>query len=77
MPSLAEQAKNLILSTANVLAYAAVTGKIKTDPQTAGSRVETCKQCRHLENGNRCTVCGCFIAMKAGLAAEKCPMKKW
>jgi len=77
MPSLVQQAKNLILSTANVLAYAAATGQIKAEPQVAGIRVDICKKCRHLEQNNRCTVCGCFIAMKAGLAAEKCPLKKW
>lgn len=76
MPSLIQQAKNLMLSTANVLAYAATTGQVKVDPKTAGVRVDTCNQCRHLEK-NRCTICGCFIAMKAGLIAEKCPIKKW
>lgn len=77
MPSLVQQAKNLLLSTANVLAYAAATGQVKAEPQVAGARIELCKQCRHLENGTRCTICGCFIATKAGLVAEKCPLKKW
>jgi len=77
MPSLAQQAKNLLLSTANVLAYAATTGQIKADAAVAAIRVDLCKKCRHLESNNRCTVCGCFISMKAGLIAEKCPLKKW
>jgi len=77
MPSIAEQAKNLVLSTANVLAYATTTGKIKAEPQTVGIRVDLCNKCRYLDKGSRCTVCGCFIALKAGLAAEKCPMRKW
>jgi len=77
MPGITQQAKNLLLSTANVLAYAAVTGQIKAEPQVVGVRVDICQKCRHLEKGSRCTVCGCFIAMKAGLIAEKCPMKKW
>jgi hypothetical protein len=77
MPSLTQQAKNLILSTANVLAHAALTGKIKADPQVVGIRVDLCNKCRYLENGSRCTVCGCFIGMKAGLQVESCPMRKW
>jgi hypothetical protein len=76
MPSIVEQAKNLVLSTANVLAHAAVTGQVKAEPQVIGIRVDLCNKCRHLEK-TRCTVCGCFIALKAGLKAEKCPMRKW
>lgn len=76
-PSIIEQAKNLTLSTANVLAYAITTGKIKAEPQTIAVRIDHCNKCRYLEKGSRCTVCGCFIALKAGLQAEKCPMKKW
>jgi len=76
LPSLTQQVKNLILSTANVLAYAAATGQVKAEPQVVGQRVDQCNKCRHLEK-TRCTICGCFIAMKAGLKAESCPLKKW
>jgi len=77
MPSVTQQVKNLVLSVANVLAYATTTGKVKADPQVVGVRVDLCNKCRYLDKGTRCTICGCFIAMKAGLVAESCPMKKW
>jgi len=76
MPSVTQQVKNLILSTANVLAQAALTGKIRAEPQVVGIRIGLCQKCRYLE-GTRCTVCGCYIALKAGLKAESCPMRKW
>lgn len=76
MPSVLEQAKNLALSVANVLAYARTTGKVKAEPQTIAIRVDLCHKCRHLAE-TRCTVCGCFIALKAGLQAESCPLRKW
>ena len=77
MPSLTQQVKNLVLSVANVLAYAAATGQIKAEPQIVGVRVDKCNKCRHLDGGTRCTICGCYIAMKAGLKAESCPLKLW
>jgi len=76
MPGILQQAKNFALSVANVLAHAAKTGRIKAEPQTVAIRVDLCNKCRHLAE-NRCTVCGCFIALKAGLKAEGCPLKKW
>lgn len=75
-PPLTEQAKNIGLSVANVLATAIKTGKIKATKETIEHRVKICKACRHLA-GARCNVCGCFVSLKAGLKAEKCPIKKW
>ena len=76
MPSIPQQTKNLVLSVANVLSYAITTGQVKAEARVIGMRVEQCNKCRYLE-GTRCTVCGCFIAMKAGFKAESCPMRKW
>jgi hypothetical protein len=76
MPTILEQAKNLTLSVANVLAHAKLTGKVKAEPQTVAIRVDLCKRCRHLFE-TRCSVCGCFISLKAGLSAEKCPLNLW
>lgn len=75
-PPLTQQAKNLGLSLANVLSTAARTGKIKAPTKTIENRINICRSCRHLA-GARCNICGCFISLKAGLTAEKCPLKKW
>jgi hypothetical protein len=59
-----------------VIAHAVQTGQIKADDKVIERRVHICKDCRHLEN-TRCSVCGCFVTLKAGLKVEKCPLGKW
>jgi hypothetical protein len=76
MPTILQQAKNLMLSVANVIAHARTTGKIRAEPGTVAVRVDLCNNCRHFSE-SRCSVCGCFIALKAGLKAEACPLHKW
>lgn len=76
MPNVFQSAKNLVLSVVNVLAYAKSTGKIRAEPATIGVRLDLCNKCRH-RSETRCTVCGCYIALKAGLSAEACPLRKW
>lgn len=75
-PPLVQQAKNLVLSVANVLAHVSKTGKLKAETSIITKRVDICQKCRHLIE-TRCMVCGCYIALKSGLASEKCPMRKW
>ena len=75
-PSKAKMLSNLTLSIANVIAHAISSGKIKADNDVIAKRVNTCKNCRHLDK-TRCTACGCFISVKAGLRAESCPLKLW
>jgi len=72
----AGQVASAALSVANVLAAAATSGKIAVDRSVVERRVAVCQVCPHL-NGNRCTVCGCFISLKAGLNGASCPLNKW
>ena len=43
------------------------------------SRHERLKQCKACEmlSGTRCSVCGCFVAIKSWMATEACPLNKW
>jgi hypothetical protein len=75
-PRLTQQIKNLGIDLANVVAYAKSTGKVKAPEDTIKRRLDVCRSCPHLQN-IRCTVCGCFISLKAGLEATSCPLKKW
>ena len=75
-PNLRRRLTNLAVSVANVMAHAMQTGKVRAEKTVVEKRVHICKNCRHLES-TRCTVCGCYIVAKAGLAAEKCPMGLW
>jgi len=76
MPPISTQVSNFILSVANVIAHARKSGSIIADNQTIEARIGVCNKCRHLLQA-RCSVCGCFIALKAGLRAENCPLKNW
>jgi len=76
LPPITKQFGNLVLSLANVIAHAVKSGKVIADNSTIETRVNICKGCRHLIQ-SRCSICGCFITLKAGLKAEHCPLKNW
>jgi hypothetical protein len=43
-------------------------------------RMNICGGCEHMNKGlrvSRCNLCGCILALKARLASEHCPVKKW
>lgn len=77
LPPKREQVSNLVLSVANILSNAIRSGKILADKDVVSKRIEICKNCRHLTDTNRCTVCGCFVNKKAGIKVEKCPLNLW
>ena len=76
LPKKTTQAKNLILSVANILANAIKTGRILANEELIKRRVDICKKCSN-NVGTRCTVCGCFLNIKVGVKSEKCPINHW
>lgn len=45
---------------------------------SANSRLNICKSCSFFDHTpQRCTKCGCKMAVKTYLKAEKCPIGKW
>lgn len=75
-PSKVKQVSNLTLTLANVIAHAISSGKIKAEDDVIAKRISICSGCRHLDK-TRCTACGCWVSVKAGLRAESCPLKLW
>ncbi len=75
-PSLTKQAANASLSIFNVITQAIKTGKARAEQDVVKKRINLCETCDQLKD-NRCLSCGCYIALKAGLRAEKCPLEKW
>jgi hypothetical protein len=57
-----------------VLAFVGNPGWV--DAQTYHTRLGICNACDK-RSGHRCSVCGCFVAMKAKGKAWECPEKKW
>lgn len=68
--------KEAALTVANVVAGAVGSGQIVAQTALIERRVAVCKGCGNLQ-GVRCSVCGCFIQLKAGLQSASCPLKKW
>lgn len=40
-------------------------------------RLAICNDCEHFKNQSMCTLCGCYMKAKAGLAGASCPALKW
>ncbi len=59
--------------------YAYINGlddEIRADAQTYEGRLELCRRCDLLMNG-MCRACGCFVELRAAIAANACPYEKW
>ena len=78
MPSVPHMIYNATKSIVkNVKSVAAGNPLIMTT-EGANQRLEICKKCEFFESiRERCGKCGCFMAVKTYLKAEKCPVGKW
>ncbi|MEC4814691.1 MAG: DUF6171 family protein [Scytonema sp. PMC 1069.18] len=77
-PSHSEMLKNL-LSEAYKTAKQGLCGeRILADQNTVDSRLEICSTCEKFSaEDKRCTVCGCFMLVKANIESSDCPDGKW
>jgi hypothetical protein len=63
-------------SFATSMARFASSGFKRAPEQTHKLRTDACAPCNYRRQ-NRCTLCGCFFAMKAWLPHEDCPVGRW
>ncbi len=61
---------------AKALAAHVVDGAQKSEPAVFEHRLQQCELCDQ-RNGDRCAVCGCFIAKKAEWKEQVCSLGKW
>lgn len=71
-PPAIDMAKNLYKDT---IAWAK-SGFEVTQKDEVDRRLDICFKCEFFKDG-RCTICGCFMALKAKLATGQCPKGKW
>jgi hypothetical protein len=78
MPSKYQMAKNLAQTTAATV-KTVFSGESPTiNSSEADKRKAICNGCDAFDKANeRCTKCGCYMAVKAYLKAAKCPLGKW
>lgn len=78
MPSWTQMAKNLGQSIINNVQSVAAGNALKISKEDADARLSICKGCEFFNSQQeRCGKCGCKMAVKTYLKAEKCPVGKW
>ena len=78
MPSTFQMAKNLASTALNTVKSVAVGQGFNVSQEEADKRKAICDQCPFLnKNQDRCTKCGCYMAVKTYLRASNCPIGKW
>jgi hypothetical protein len=77
-PSTTQMAKNLTKSVVNNVKSVLSGNSLKLSDTEATARLSICRGCDFFNaNDERCLKCGCQMAIKTYLRAEKCPIGKW
>lgn len=78
LPSMTRMAKNIAGSLARSAVSALKGQGIRISSEEAARRLALCGTCQFFrQTDKRCAKCGCFMAMKTYLRAERCPIGKW
>lgn len=77
-PSTLDMAKNLVSSISQNVKSVVSGNDLKLSEAEANARLRICKGCEFFDQSySRCKKCGCLMAIKTYLKAEKCPIGKW
>ena len=78
MPSIPTMDKNFGGSVVRNVQSVAAGNSLNLSPDEANKRLSLCKGCEFFNSASeRCTKCGCYMAVKTYLRAERCPVGKW
>jgi hypothetical protein len=78
LPSMIQMAKNVSASLARTAKQAATGQGVRVTKEEAERRLAICKTCQFFRlHDQRCSKCGCYMAVKTYLKAEKCPVGLW
>ena len=78
LPPKAEMLGNAMSSVVKMVYEGASGNQVKLSKEEAATRLEICNGCEFFRKSDqRCSKCGCFMAIKTYLKAEKCPTGKW
>jgi hypothetical protein len=73
-PSLLEMAGSAAMAAAGF----AASGFATSDDGEHARRLDICRKCdRYEADAGRCRECGCFVSLKARIAALDCPLGRW
>jgi uncharacterized paraquat-inducible protein A len=78
LPSPIQMTRNLLQSVGRNVQSVAAGNNLRIPPEQAQNRLAICNACEYfLKPQQRCGKCGCYMAVKTHLKAEKCPVGKW
>ena len=78
MPSAPRMAVNLGKSIVKNVASVVAGNPLQLSTEDANSRLSICRGCEFFDSvSERCGKCGCNMAVKTYLRAERCPIGKW
>jgi len=78
MPTVKEMASNLGKDVVNNVQSLLAGNPLKAEDEIGKKRKEICQGCDAYNKAqDRCTKCGCYMAVKAYLKASRCPIGKW
>jgi hypothetical protein len=77
LPPITEQARNFISAMGQEI-KAIATSQEPVSETEIHNRINICSSCEHFRHQDqRCSLCGCFMAFKARLRSQDCPIGKW
>lgn len=77
-PPATQMVKNAARSIVNNIQSVLQGNNLKISNEDANDRLNTCRACSFFDLAQeRCKKCGCKLAIKTYLKAEKCPIGKW
>jgi hypothetical protein len=77
-PSMGQMAKNLGNDIIKNVKSVAAGNPVNADENEVNRRRGICNGCSYFDKGQeRCTKCGCYMAVKVYLKASSCPVGKW
>jgi hypothetical protein len=72
-----QQVKSFLGTMMDVMSHGIKTGQV-VDRDKMEARLRICDKCEWLNRAHlKCTICGCFLHLKAPLVAANCPKGKW
>jgi len=77
-PSVGQMAKNIGNDIVKNVKSVVSGNSLNADQQEATKRKNICNGCEFFnKQQDRCTKCGCYLAVKVYLKASNCPIGKW
>ena len=77
-PSHYQMLKNLLVEAYETANQGLCGDRVIASRSTVEKRLEICSICEKFNaEAKRCTVCGCFMMVKANIEASTCPDGKW